>query len=74
MMIPLRRYLIVKEHGVLTYPEGTACAEVLIVGEKGGTAGELVFTGCFAGPSTSCFNLDLASSGTSSRPEMPSRG
>ena len=39
MMIPLRRALIVKEHGPLTYPEGTACAEVLIAGEKGGTAG-----------------------------------
>ena len=34
MMIPLRRYLIVKEHGVLTYPEGTACAEVLIAGVR----------------------------------------
>ena len=43
MMIPLRRYLIVKEHGVLTYPEGTACAEVLIAGEKGGTQAGLVF-------------------------------
>src|SRR5436190_581938 len=37
MMIPLRHGLIVKEHGNLTYPEGTACADVLIVGEKGGT-------------------------------------
>src|SRR4051812_29609822 len=36
MMIPLRRALIVKEHGNLVYPEGTACAEVLIVGERGG--------------------------------------
>ena len=35
-MIPLRRALIVKEHGVLPYPEGTACAEVLIAGEQGG--------------------------------------
>src|SRR5262249_27171599 len=34
-MIPLRRSLIVKEHGNLPYPEGTACADVLIVGEKG---------------------------------------
>src|SRR5678810_1141756 len=49
MMIPLRRYLIVKEHGVLTYPEGTACAEVLIVGEKGGTQAGLVFSGLFVG-------------------------
>jgi putative OPT family oligopeptide transporter len=36
MMIPLRRTLIVKEHGVLPYPEGTACAAVLKAGEKGG--------------------------------------
>lgn len=45
MMIPLRYALIVKEHGKLTYPEGTACAEVLIVGEKGGTSAKTVFTG-----------------------------
>ena len=37
LMIPLRRSLIVKEHANLPYPEGTACAEVLIVGEKGGS-------------------------------------
>ncbi len=49
MMIPLRRVLIVKEHGNLTYPEGTACAEVLIVGEKGGTSAMTVFTGFFVG-------------------------
>ena len=49
MMIPLRRYLIVKEHGVLTYPEGTACAEVLIAGEKGGTQAGLIFKGLLAG-------------------------
>src|ERR1700728_1861574 len=34
-MIPLRRQLIVKEHGNLTYPEGTACADVLVAGERG---------------------------------------
>ncbi|HNV71182.1 MAG TPA: OPT/YSL family transporter, partial [Candidatus Ozemobacteraceae bacterium] len=45
MMIPLRRGLIVKQHGKLTYPEGTACAEVLIVGEQGGTNAKTVFTG-----------------------------
>jgi putative OPT family oligopeptide transporter len=49
MMIPLRRYLIVKEHGVLTYPEGTACAEVLIVGEHGGSDARLVFAGLLVG-------------------------
>ncbi|MEW6733798.1 MAG: oligopeptide transporter, OPT family [Acidobacteriota bacterium] len=45
MMIPLRRALIVKEHGNLVYPEGTACAEVLIVGERGGLQAKTVFTG-----------------------------
>jgi len=45
LMIPLRRSLIVKEHGTLPYPEGTACAEVLIVGEKGGTDARTVFIG-----------------------------
>ncbi len=45
MMIPLRRGLIVHEHGKLAYPEGTACAEVLIAGEKGGTNAKTVFAG-----------------------------
>src|SRR5271169_3906589 len=44
-MIPLRRQLIVKEHGALPYPEGTACAEVLIAGEKGGSLASRVFLG-----------------------------
>lgn len=44
-MIPLRRALIVKEHGVLPYPEGTACAEVLLAGEEGGSDASLVFGG-----------------------------
>jgi putative OPT family oligopeptide transporter len=43
MMIPLRRALIVKEHGNLPYPEGTACAEVLIAGDKGGLQARLLF-------------------------------
>ena len=43
MMIPLRRALIVKEHGNLPYPEGTACAEVLIAGERGGVHARTVF-------------------------------
>jgi uncharacterized oligopeptide transporter (OPT) family protein len=42
-MIPLRRALIVKEHGNLPYPEGTACAEVLIAGERGGIHAKTVF-------------------------------
>ena len=45
MMIPLRRAFIVKQHGVLTYPEGTACAKVLIVGEQGGSNAKTVFLG-----------------------------
>lgn len=45
MMIPLRRAFIVKQHKELPYPEGTACAEVLIVGEKGGASAATVFGG-----------------------------
>jgi putative OPT family oligopeptide transporter len=45
MMIPLRRALIVNEAKTLIYPEGTACAEVLIVGEQGGTSAKTVFVG-----------------------------
>ena len=44
-MIPLRNALIVKEHGVLPYPEGTACAEVLLAGEEGGEGAKQVFAG-----------------------------
>ncbi|HLJ29203.1 MAG TPA: oligopeptide transporter, OPT family [Candidatus Angelobacter sp.] len=44
-MIPLRRQLIVKEHGNLLYPEGTACADVLIAGDRGGSFAGRVFTG-----------------------------
>ena len=44
-MIPLRRQLIVEEHGNLTYPEGTACADVLIAGERGGSLASRVFLG-----------------------------
>src|SRR5215467_2605850 len=46
-MVPLRRSLIVKEHGNLPYPEGTACADVLIVGEKGGNLAKRVFAGVY---------------------------
>ncbi|GAC1345768.1 MAG: hypothetical protein NVSMB23_22340 [Myxococcales bacterium] len=49
MMIPLRRALIVKEAKTLIYPEGTACAEVLIVGERGGTTAKTVFAGLGVG-------------------------
>ncbi len=44
-MIPLRRQLIVEEHGTLTYPEGTACADVLIAGERAGSFAGRVFMG-----------------------------
>jgi putative OPT family oligopeptide transporter len=45
MMIPLRKAFIVKQHGKLTYPEGTACADVLIAGELGGSSALMVFVG-----------------------------
>ncbi|MBY0476892.1 MAG: OPT/YSL family transporter [Chitinophagaceae bacterium] len=45
MMIPLRRSLIVKEHGTLPYPEGTACASVLKAGERGGDFAKTAFMG-----------------------------
>lgn len=44
-MVPLRNALIVKEHGLLPYPEGTACAEVLLAGEEGGSSAKTVFAG-----------------------------
>jgi putative OPT family oligopeptide transporter len=49
MMVPLRRALIVKEHGVLPYPEGAACADVLIAGERGGALAKTVFSGLAIG-------------------------
>lgn len=44
-MVPLRNALIVKEHGTLLYPEGTACAQVLLAGEEGGANASTVFSG-----------------------------
>ena len=44
-MVPLRNALIVKEHGVVPYPEGSACAEVLLAGEEGGANASVVFAG-----------------------------
>lgn len=44
-MVPLRTALIVEEHGALPYPEGTACAEVLLAGEEGGGKSKVVFSG-----------------------------
>ena len=48
-MIPLRRFLIEREHATLPYPEGTACAEVLIASQAGGGRARAVFTGLFVG-------------------------
>jgi len=45
LMIPLRKYLVEKEHGNLRFPEGTACAEIIVAGDKGGNKAKLVFTG-----------------------------
>ena len=44
-MIPLRKYLIIKEHGKLPFPEGTACAEILVAGDEGGSKAKTVFAG-----------------------------
>ncbi|HTC95265.1 MAG TPA: oligopeptide transporter, OPT family [Terriglobales bacterium] len=66
-MIPLRRQLIVKEHGTLTYPEGTACADVLIAGDKGGSFAGRVFWGLGLGALYALFqneNLFAAWPGT----------
>ncbi len=60
MMVPLRRALIVQEHGVLPYPEGTACAEVLVAGEKGGAMARLVFGGLWTAMIYKTFNTVLA--------------
>ncbi len=57
LMVPLRRQLIVKEHGNLTFPEGTACADVLVAGERGGSFAGRVFWGLgLGGAYTFCMN------------------
>ena len=56
MMVPMRRALIVKEHGTLPYPEGTACADVLIAGERGGEMAKTVFSGFWAAMAYSVLN------------------
>src|SRR5688572_15520977 len=72
MMVPLRRALIVKEHGVLPYPEGTACAEVLVAGERGVRLAALVFAGLGIGALWKSlawiFNLFLTEIGYSTPP------
>ncbi|UCG62534.1 MAG: oligopeptide transporter, OPT family [Candidatus Zixiibacteriota bacterium] len=45
LMIPLRKYLVDREHGRLAFPEGTACAEIIVAGDEGGGKARLVFTG-----------------------------
>jgi len=45
LMIPLRKYLVNREHGNLRFPEGTACAEIIVAGDEGGEKAKLVFTG-----------------------------
>ena len=57
-MIPLRRQLIVEEHGTLTYPEGTACADVLVAGERGGSFASRVFLGLGLGGLYTLFQND----------------
>jgi putative OPT family oligopeptide transporter len=57
-MIPLRRQLIVEEHGILTYPEGTACADVLMAGERGGSFASRVFLGLGLGSLYTLFQND----------------
>ncbi len=57
-MIPLRRQLIVEEHGVLIYPEGTACADVLMAGEQGGSFASRVFLGLGLGGLYTLFQND----------------
>src|SRR5271163_4453971 len=57
-MIPLRRQLIVEEHDNLVYPEGTACADVLIAGERGGSFASRVFLGLGFGGLYTLFQND----------------
>jgi|CXWL01.1.fsa_nt_gi putative OPT family oligopeptide transporter len=68
-MIPLRRQLIVKEHGNLLYPEGAACADVLIAGEKGGSFASRVFYGLGLG---GLYTLLQNSNALALFPESPS--
>lgn len=59
-MVPLRRSLIVREHGTLPYPEGTACAEVLVAGERGGNLAKWVFRGMWVAVAYKVLNNVLA--------------
>lgn len=68
-MIPLRRQLIVQEHGALPYPEGTACADVLIAGERGGSLASRVFLGLGLGGLYTFFQNENLFSAWPSTPE-----
>jgi putative OPT family oligopeptide transporter len=57
-MIPLRRQLIVEEHGTLPYPEGTACADVLMAGDRGGSFASRIFLGLGLGGLYTFFQND----------------
>src|SRR5215813_13660641 len=67
-MIPLRRQLIVKEHGNLLYPEGTACADVLIAGDRGGSFASRVFWGLGLGSLYTVFQNENLSAAWPSTP------
>lgn len=69
-MIPLRRFLIVREHGTLPYPEGLATAEVQVAGETGGKKGRLVFSGLGIG---ALYQLLANGRGLSLWPDEPSQ-
>jgi putative OPT family oligopeptide transporter len=73
-MIPLRRQLIVEEHGTLIYPEGTACADVLMAGERGGSFASRVFFGLGLGGLYTLFQnenlLSLWPSGPNYEPDL----
>ena len=72
-MIPLRRQLIVEEHGTLPYPEGTACADVLIAGERGGSLASRVFLGLGLGGLYTLFQNENLFSAWPGTPELPAR-
>lgn len=67
-MIPLRRFLVSREHGKLPFPEGTACAEVQVAGETGGAKAKLVFTGLGLG---ALYQLFVHSSAMRLWPQAP---
>lgn len=73
-MIPLRRQLIVKEHGNLLYPEGTACADVLIAGDRGGSFASRVFWGLGLGSLYTLFQNENLFAAWPSTPAWNPRG